>query len=73
MQTSGAMRRETCRPRRRVTQYSRGSMIEPISRGVLDTRLRGYDDPLWWELIELRRSMTRASQIGTIRNNRSCE
>ena len=35
----------SCRhPRRRVIQYSRDAMIEPIGRGVLDTRLRGYDD-----------------------------
>ncbi len=51
MQTSGAMRREN------AVSYSvvivreggRSSIpetytIEPISRGVLDTRLRGYDD-----------------------------
>jgi hypothetical protein len=27
----------------RATQYSRGSSDQPIGRGVLDTRMRGYD------------------------------
>src|SRR5882724_7572506 len=27
----------------RATQYSRAVVIEPTSRGVLDTRMRGYD------------------------------
>ena len=34
-------------PRRRVNQYSEAAVIDPISRGVLDTRLRGYDDCMW--------------------------
>jgi hypothetical protein len=48
-------------------------MIESISSGVLDTRLRGYDDPLCGEwiaslamtVLQLR---TTAPQLGTIRN-----
>jgi len=30
--------------------FQRRQMIEPISRGVLDTRMRGYDDPFRFEL-----------------------
>jgi len=38
----------TCHhPRKRVIQYSRDVNDEPRSRGVLDTRFRGYDDFLW--------------------------
>src|SRR4051812_16355622 len=45
-QTSGALRRENAelrpyprchRPRKRTIQYSEAAVIEPISRGVLDT------------------------------------
>src|SRR5882757_1407117 len=32
------------RPRRRAIQYSEASVMESKGRGVLDTRLRGYDD-----------------------------
>jgi hypothetical protein len=34
-------------PRRRMIQYSEESVIDPRSRGVLDTRLRGYDGGVW--------------------------
>jgi hypothetical protein len=33
-------------PRRRMIQYSRDIEIDPRSCGVLDTRVRGYDDLL---------------------------
>ena len=33
---------------RRVTQYSRDSAARPRGRGVLDTRMRGYDDGREW-------------------------
>jgi hypothetical protein len=32
------------RLRRRAIQYSEASVIKSIARGILDTRLRGYDD-----------------------------
>jgi len=34
-------------PRMRVIQYSRDASVEPISRGVLDPRMRGDDNLLW--------------------------
>jgi hypothetical protein len=51
LQTSGALRREIAETHSVVIVREGGrssipetSMIEPISRGVLDTRLRGYDE-----------------------------
>ena len=45
-------------------------MIESISRGVLDTRLRGYDDPLCGEWIaSLAMTVLQLEpSLGTIRN-----
>ncbi len=58
MQTSGAMRREIAEACRVVIVREGGrsgipeaAVIEPISCGVLDTRLRGYDDRLCGEWI----------------------
>jgi hypothetical protein len=49
LQTSGAVCRENAEPSVYVvpaqagTQYSETSVMESKTRGVLDTRLRGYD------------------------------
>jgi hypothetical protein len=57
LQTSGATCRENADTHSVVIVREGGrssipetSMIEPISRGVLDTRLRGYDDPVVWRM-----------------------
>src|ERR1700719_1916367 len=42
MRTRHALSRH--RPRRRAIQYSETLVMESKGRGVLDTRLRGYDD-----------------------------
>ena len=51
LQTSGECRRENAhvrhRPRRRTIQYSATLTMESRARGVLDTRLRGYDGGGW--------------------------
>ena len=71
MQTSGAMRRENADAHSVVIVREGGrssipeaAVIEPISRGVLDTRLRGYDAVVWRSIAL---AMT-ASQLGTTRN-----
>ena len=73
MQTSGAMRREIANSYSVVIARGGGrssipetAVIESISRGVLDTRLRGYDDPLCGEWIAS--LAMRVLQLRTIRN-----
>ena len=34
--------------------FAEASVIEPSGRGVLDTRMRGYDDFLWSGVVRLR-------------------
>jgi phosphoribosylaminoimidazole carboxylase (NCAIR synthetase) len=52
LQNSGAVCREKAyvrhRPRRRTIQYSETPAMESRTRGVLDTRLRGYDGSGEW-------------------------
>jgi hypothetical protein len=54
-------------------------MIEPISRGVLDTRLRGYDDPLcggWIASLVMMVTSLKAARLfklRTTRNTLSCK
>src|SRR4051812_7560913 len=54
IQSSGAARREIAKAYSVVIVREGGrssipeaAVIEPISRGVLDTRFRGYDDRIW--------------------------
>src|ERR1700754_3276329 len=51
LQSSGTACRENAHvrhgPRRRTIQYSETSAMESRTRGVLDTRLRGYDGGGW--------------------------
>jgi hypothetical protein len=63
LQSSGAVRREIAEAYSVVVVREGGrssipeaAVIEPISCGVLDTRLRGYDDPLCGEWIASLRS-----------------
>jgi hypothetical protein len=42
-----------------MIQYSRAVAIEPRGRGVLDTRLRGYDD----RMLGMRRAQPAVAQI----------
>jgi hypothetical protein len=81
MQTSGAVRRENADTHSVVIVREGGrssipeaAVIEPISRGVLDTRLRGYDDPLCGGSIAslvimgIHLKAVRPFQLKTIRN-----
>jgi hypothetical protein len=74
LQSSAAMRREIAKAYSVVIVREGGrssipetAVIRPISRGVLDTRLRGYDDPLCAKWVAW--LATTVLQFRTIRNN----